>query len=193
MGALMWDEPGPERSEHPAGSAGLFPTGHAAPDAGGLEVGLLIAHQRRPVQRCLVIRAASGLRVQEVHPAFLAARDHEFAAFEREDSRRNLHIEVALLEPRPVGGLVIVDQLQLASFHARANQAVAVDLLDRIVEAVAGGRPGGSRGVNGRATSSQRPPLPGLYVITFFSGSFKFTAQIWFGLPAQPCEVVVNR
>ena len=37
-----------------------------------------------------------------------------------------------------------------------------------------------------------RPPLFGLKVITFLSGSLTSMAHIWLGLPAQLCEVVVK-
>src|SRR6476620_412824 len=38
----------------------------------------------------------------------------------------------------------------------------------------------------------QRPPLLGLKVMTLFWGSVRSIAHIWFGLPAQPCDVVVK-
>src|SRR5215470_13513702 len=37
-----------------------------------------------------------------------------------------------------------------------------------------------------------RPPLLGLKIMTFFCGSVRSIAHIWFGLPAQPWDVVVK-
>src|SRR5262249_4539921 len=38
----------------------------------------------------------------------------------------------------------------------------------------------------------QRPPLLGLNTMTLFRGSVRSIAHIWFGLPAQPWDVVVK-
>ena len=56
-----------------------------------------------------MIVAADGLDIHQIDAALLAGIDHQFFAVEVEDRGRDLHVEIALVEPLGVGGAVIVD------------------------------------------------------------------------------------
>src|SRR5205823_117302 len=125
----------PERSEYPARTFGIFPRRHAAPDTRGREVDLLIANQRSAINRCLMILAARGFRVEQVDSAFLAPGNHQFSSFVIKDGGSDLHIEIFLDQPCPIRRDVPVPELQLRSFDTRADQAIAVLSCGGIVSA----------------------------------------------------------
>src|SRR5688572_30707249 len=127
----------PERSQCPSSAFRIFPARHAAPDAGGLEVHLFVAEQRRTIERRLMVRTAGRLGIEQVYATLLTARNHQFATLERKDGWSHLHIEVTLVQPHPVRRLEPILQLELVAFHTSTDQPVAVNLVGRIISAVA--------------------------------------------------------
>ena len=146
--------------------AAILPRRHRAPAAGILEVHFFVAEERRLVERRLVIGAAERLRIEQVHPAFLAGGRHQLASLEGEDRRRVVRIEIALAQPVPVGRRVVVLQLQLVAGDLDADDAVAVArrIAGRIVDAVAGRGPRGAGRVDHGAAPSPRAAAPGVEV-----------------------------
>src|SRR5690348_7276138 len=98
----------PERRQHPTRAGGIFPTGHGSPYPGRREIDLFITEQRSFVERRLMIFAPGLSGVQKINSACLTSCYHELPPFEWKDCWGNLHIKIALLEPRPIPGFVPV-------------------------------------------------------------------------------------
>src|SRR6185312_3326972 len=100
----------PERRQNPARAGRIFPARESAPASHILKVYFFIAEQRGPEKRGVVIGATNVLWVEKIETAFLSGGDEILFAFPREDGRGVVRVEVAMPEPRPVGGReVIVD------------------------------------------------------------------------------------
>ena len=121
---------------------GLLPRRERAPRTGGGEVDVLVADERRAIDRRAMILAAERARVEQPQAALLARLHQVLLALEVEDGPGHIHVEVALAQPEGVRRRIPV--LQLERFGLRvllhADDRLPVDLALRIVVAVAGPR-----------------------------------------------------
>ncbi len=161
-GVEVWMRRPPERSQRPTRALEVFPTCHAAPDSGGLEVRLLIAQQRSAIDGCLMVCTTGRLCVEQVDAAFLAAGDHQLTVRIVEDRRSDLHIEITFLHPNPIGGYIPVFEFQLVTFNPRAYKTVAINVVVGIISTVPGGSPGSPARVDRRAGPSPQAAAAGI-------------------------------
>src|ERR1700722_19371960 len=98
----------PEWRQNPARSLVIFPTRKSAPAPTILEVDLLIAEKIGAEERLLMLRPADGAGIEQRQTALLAGSGNQLLAMKVKDRRRVVGIEIALLQPLPVGWNVIV-------------------------------------------------------------------------------------
>src|SRR5262249_40083658 len=89
----------PERDEHPLRTARILPCRHRAPDAGGVIQRVVVARTLPAVERGPMILAAQHVSVEQPQAAFLARSDEEVLALVVEHHRRDVDVEVPLVEP----------------------------------------------------------------------------------------------
>ena len=129
----------PERNEHPLHAARILPGGHRAPHAFGIEGLIVVAQQRRGVERRAVILAAERLAIEQPHPAFLARADEELPSAVVERHRGDVHVQIARPHPVGVRRREVVDELQLlVVVELGADDGVAEALGLRAEHRVAG-------------------------------------------------------
>src|SRR4026209_2569404 len=92
----------PERHVDPAGARRVDIRAERAPDAGGREVDLFIADERRAVDRRAVIFTTERTGIEQPDAAFLARVDRVLFAFVVEDRTGDVHVEIAFPEPRGI-------------------------------------------------------------------------------------------
>src|ERR1700722_14507847 len=105
-----------------------------------------------------MVRTAGRFRIEQVDAALLASGDHQLTSLEGEDRRSHLHVEVSLLQPNPVGGLEPILQRQLVPFDVRADQAVAVNMIGRVIPAIPRRSPSRSARIDGRTAAAPQSP-----------------------------------
>ena len=103
----------PERNEHPLHAARILPGRHGSPHAFRIESLIVVAQQRRGVERRAVVLAAERLAIEQPHPAFLARADQELPSTVVEGHRRDVHVQIAGPHPIGVARREVVDELQL--------------------------------------------------------------------------------
>src|SRR5580658_8442923 len=156
----------PKRSEDPPVAWSILPARQSSPTAVILKIYCFIAEQVGAKHGGLMIRAASRSRIQQNQPAFLAGGRDDLVSFVGKDRRRIVGIEIAFEQPFPVGWGVVVLHDYLGALDLCPDDTVGILLLRRVIGAVAGGKPGGSVGIEGSSTAAPHSAAfrdPGLH------------------------------
>ena len=77
-----------------------------------------------------MIIAAERFRIQKVDTSFLARAGDQITAFEREDHRGDIHVQVAFVDPFPVCWRVPVLQFQV--FRGQRDERIGIAVGGRV-------------------------------------------------------------